>query len=241
VQKFTLLCIVASFAVWVPAGLRAEPAPDPVVVSYVSASQGQQERLLGASMQVDIQAELPKLHRFGRLRALRHVSRLGRLTYEALGFEGDRSIKTDVIARYLTAEVQASEKKDPSMAITPANYKFRYKARLQSDAQNVYIYQLTPRKKRVGLFKGELWIDATTFLPVRESGRFVKSPSVFLKKIEFVREYENINGVAVPKRIETRTHTRLVGQAQITIEFGNYAWEDAAESVPVAALSGEAY
>jgi hypothetical protein len=209
------------------------------VVSYVSASQEQKSRLRGASMQVEIQAQLPKLRRIGRLQALRHISRLGRITYEALGFEGDKSIKTDVIARYLTAEVQANEKADASMSITPANYKFRYKARLQSDVQDVYIYQLTPRKKRVGLFKGELWIDSQTFLPVRESGRFVKSPSIFLKKMEFVREYENVNGVAVPKRIRTVAYTRIVGKAEITINFADYHWEE--ETVPVAALAGEAY
>jgi hypothetical protein len=48
----------------------------------------------------------------------------------------------------------------------------------------------------VGLFKGELWVDADTFLPLRESGRFVKNPSVFLKKIEFVRDYEIKDGIA---------------------------------------------
>ncbi len=124
----------------------------------------------------------------------------------------------------------------PNLAITPANYKFRYKARLISDTQDVHIYQLTPRKKRVGLFKGELWIDARTYLPVRESGRFVKTPSVFLKKMEFVREYDVINGVAVPKRIQSMADTRLVGRAELTIDFRNYSWPEPPQ--PLASMPG---
>lgn len=185
-------------------------------------------------MEVDIRAQLPKLKQNGHLHALRHISRLGRITYDALRFDGDRTIKTDVIARYLRTEIQASEARDPAIAITPANYKFRYKARLSSPVQDVYIYQLTPRRKRVGLFKGELWIDARSYLPVRESGRFVKSPSVFLRSMEFVREYEVINGVSVPKRIQSMANTRIVGPAEMTIDYNNYSWSDGER--PIASL-----
>jgi hypothetical protein len=237
--KRTPLGIVALIAVAVVPFLRGEPGPsrpDPVVEQYVWATQDQSTRLRGASMEVDIRAQLPKLRRIGHLHALRNISRLGRITYEALRFDGDRSVKTDVIARYLKAEVQAAETRDPSLAITPANYKFRYKARLRSDAVDVYVYQLTPRKKRVGLFKGELWIDAVTYLPIRESGRFVKSPSVFLKRMEFVREYDIIWGVAVPKRIQSLVDTRIVGRAELSIDFVNFSWS--AESQPIASLPG---
>ena len=47
---------------------------------------------------------------------------------------------------------------------------------------------MTPRKKRAGLFKGEIWIDAATYLRVQESGYLVKNPSIFLKKVAFVTE-----------------------------------------------------
>ena len=75
-------------------------------------------------------------------------------------------------------------------------------------------FQVSPRRKAVGLFHGELWLDAETALPLRESGRFVKSPSVFLKKIEFVREYQIQNGVAIPKHIESKADVRVFGRAR---------------------------
>src|SRR5690349_10117960 len=70
--------------------LAAGPAsgdPERIVDQYTVASSTQQSRLNGASMQVDIQARLPKLKKQGRLLALRHISNLGRITYDALRFE----------------------------------------------------------------------------------------------------------------------------------------------------------
>jgi len=90
-----------------------------------------------------------------------------------------------------------------------------------SPEQNVHIFEVTPRRKEVGLFKGEIWIDATTFLRVRESGRFIKTPSVFLKKIEFVRDFEIHDGISVPRQIHSVVDTRLVGPAELTIDFRN--------------------
>jgi len=175
-------------------------------------------------MDVDIDAKLPKLEKQGKLRALRIVSRLGQIIYKGLDFTGDNTIKKEVIARYLEAEVQARD--DGSMAISPANYKFRLKARLTQNEQITYIFQITPRKKRLGLFKGELWLDAATGMPVRESGELVKNPSVFLKKVEFVREYQLQDGVAMPSHIESTVDTRIVGKAELSINFTHFTRQD---------------
>jgi len=195
--------------------------PDAVVENYWAASDQQERALHGSSMEVDIQASLPKLKKQGRLHGLRRISRLGRITYEALRFEGDNSVKKHVIARYLAAEAEAQADGSSSLAVTPANYKFKYKGPRQSGAQTVEVFQVTPRRKAVGLFKGEIWIDAKTFLCVRESGRLVKLPSIFLKKIEFVKEYEIQDGISIPRQIHSLVDTRLVGPAELTIDFRN--------------------
>jgi hypothetical protein len=176
-------------------------------------------------MDVDIDAKLPKLKKEGRLSALRLISHIGKISYVVRSFVGDNTIKKDVIARYLNAETQA-QAGTASLGITPANYKFKYKGLQQLGEHAVHIYQVTPIKKRVGLFKGELWIDADTYLPVREAGRFVKNPSVFLKKVEFVRDYEIRDGLAIPSKINSVIDTRLVGRAVINIAFSNVTRHD---------------
>jgi hypothetical protein len=202
------------------AGAARPMAPEALVNSYENASRQQSVRLRGASMEVDIEASLPKLQKHGKLHALRRISRLGRITYESLRFEGDNTIKNSVIARYVSGETQG-QWNEGDLAIKPANYKFKYKGLSNSDGRQVHVFRLTPRKKRVGLFKGELWLDAETCLPVRESGRFVKSPSIFLRRIEFVREYDIRDGVAIPRQIESTVETRLVGKAELTVRFHN--------------------
>jgi hypothetical protein len=93
----------------------------------------------------------------------------------------------------------------------------------------VHVFNLTPRRKAMGLFKGELWIDPETALPLREAGELVKSPSIFLKKIQFAREYEIVDGMAVPKHVESRINTRVWGPAEVSINYRNFTKaEDAA-------------
>ena len=81
----------------------------------------------------------------------------------------------------------------------------------------------SPREKREGLFKGEVWIDARTFLKVRESGYLVKNPSMFLKKVAFVRKYEIRDGISVPRQVQSVADVRFVGKAELTIDFSNFS------------------
>lgn len=176
------------------------------------------------TMDMDVEASLPRLRKEGRLHALRRISALGRITYEALKFEGDNTVKNNVIARYLTAEAQAQTNEETqSLAVTPDNYKFKYKGTLELDGRTAHHFQVTPRSKRVGLFKGEIWIDAATHLRVQEVGVFVKNPSVFLKKIAFTRTYEIRDGFSFPRQVQSTVDTRLVGKAQINIAFSNFS------------------
>ncbi len=43
----------------------------------------------------------------------------------------------------------------------------------------------------------------------------MKNPSVFIKKMEFVRSYEIKDGVAYLRRMETKTETRIIGRGGV--------------------------
>ena len=177
-------------------------------------------------MEVEIHGALPKLKKSGALRALRHISALGRITYQVLGFEGDHTVQKEVIARYIEAEIDAQRDQAAAMAVTPTNYKFHYKSRGELDGREAYIFEVTPRKKRDGLFRGQLWIDAATYLKVQETGYLVKNRSMFLKRVEFTRRYEIRDGISVPRRTESVADVRLVGKAELTIDYTNFSVGD---------------
>jgi hypothetical protein len=182
----------------------------------------------GSSMNVEIAASLPKLKKHGKLLGLRRVSALGRVTYEKLRFEGDGTVKKQIINRYLSAEAEAQEDPSLSIALTPDNYKFKSKGKVQLEGRETYLFVVSPKHKRQGLFQGQLWIDAVTFLRVQEAGYLVKSPSVLLKRVAFVRKYQIRDGISVPRQEQSVVDTRLgVGQAEMTIEFSNFLLDSA--------------
>lgn len=222
--------IVVAIKMWAAVGegdvLTGQPAE--IIGKYLDASKSDNQVLQARSMDVDIRASLPQLKQEGRLHASRRISRLGRITYRVLGFQGDKTVKNQVIARYLEAEQQAHSKQD--LSVTPINYKFKFKGeRAAQDGREVYVFDLTPRKKRVGLFKGEVWLDATNFLPVYEKGRLVKNPSIFFKRVQFERAYQVQDGVAVPEYMSSRIDTRLVGPVELNIEYSNFALDGESE------------
>jgi len=215
----TLFCLTA----FPEEGTDGTPAPDEIVRQYCAASKGEAEAFKGASMQVEIHGALPRLKKSGVLRALRRISALGRITYQVLGFEGDHTVQKEVIARYIEAEIDAQREQQAAMAVTPDNYKFHYKSRGELAGRSVYIFQVTPRAKRDGLFRGEVWIDSATYLKVQEKGYLVKNRSVFLKRVEFTRQYDIRDGMSVPRRTESVADVRLVGKAELTIDYTNFS------------------
>ena len=199
-----------------------------MVNRYIQATAAQQSALRGGTEEVDIDAAVPKFKKQGKLHALKSISKIGKITYHALGFSGDNIVKTEVIANYLKAEIETGQGQS-KVSITPANYKFKYKGTQDWNGRQVYVLHLSPREKKVGLFKGELWLDSETYMPVLEQGSFVKSPSFMLKKMQFVREYELQNGVSVPQRTQSRVETRFFGKVELNINYLTFS-KDTAQS-----------
>lgn len=213
-----------------------DDSPEPVetesVLSrYLEASKIQQQQMRGVSMDVHMTAELPKMKKSGHMQALRTISRIGRITYDAIRFQGDNTIKKEVIARFLSTEVESTDKTAPP--ITPEFYKFKYKGLSDREGVRVHVLQLTPKKKKAGTFKGELWLDPETCLPVREAGRLAKNPSIFIKRFEFVRQYEVRDGMAVPVHTTGTVETRLWGTAEMAIDYTNFTRATETATLPL--------
>lgn len=237
-----LLVVAAVFPVCAEPDAK-ERAGEELFAKYQTALRNQQDAVKNVSMEVLMEGKIPKLKKEGRMSALKAVSSLGQVTWKALSFWGDNTVKKEVMARYMQAEQEASEgtKKNGDISITPDNYNFKYKGINTRNDQQVHIFELKPKRKRVGLFKGELWLDPETCLPVREAGRLVKNPSVFIKKMEFVRDYEIRDGVAYLKRMESRTYTRIVGRAELNIEYANIHRQEATPADETAEAAHRAF
>ncbi len=185
---------------------------------------------------VTISASLPALHKSGVLRAVKKQLPAGGAAYQALLYNGDGLVKNNVIARYLSAELEARRPEEIlATEISLLNYRFSLKGHDTVAGREALVYEVKPLRKRTGLFRGTVWLDRETALPLKEQGRLDKLPSVWLKEITFTREYELVNGYAVPLRIQSVVNTRIVGKAEINIDFGNYRFEEPARLETVSA------
>jgi hypothetical protein len=195
--------------------VETSSATSELIAKYVSALQTLDAAQRNANVEVTVQARLTKLNRQATLRAVRATSPSGETYYETQDASGDDMVRREVIARYLTA---VSQKPDTAeMSVTPSHYRFQLTRMMEEPNRRIYVFRLTPKMKRPGLFKGELWVDGQTGKPVHESGRFVKNPSVFIKRITFSRDYETRNASGLPVYIHCIVNTRIAGPAELTI------------------------
>ncbi len=198
-------------------------APELALQVYHGRSVIQAQQLAGYSAVSVIHAQLPDAEQQGEYEVQRHFSAPRTLQFTALHYTGDGFVKTNIITRLLQSEVDHVQKDDGSLtAISDQNYKFSYKGSTRLNGRLVHVFHLKPRVKRPGLFKGRIFLDAYTGSLVRSEGQVVKSPSFFIKKLEFVQDYTDIGSFTFPEHIHTDAKARVIGRAIVDIVHRDY-------------------
>ena len=198
-------------------------SPELALATYQHRAAQQAAELASYSAVTVIRAELPDTSQQGEFELQRKFEAPHSLQFTPLHFTGDGFVKSNVITRLLQSEVDHVQKDDPSLtAISPANYKFAYKGASNIENRVVHVFQVKPRKKRVGLFKGRIYLDAHTGTLVRVEGSLVKSPSFFVKHIEFVQQFADIQSFTLPIRMHSEAKARIVGRTIVDIVHRDY-------------------
>jgi hypothetical protein len=214
---------VTGLSIQEPDVMQAASAPSIAFARYIASLGCATHPANREAVTIEIEASLPRLGKQARFEAIRRTDRSGSSNYQVLHIEGDSIVKQQVIARYLTAEREAEAMPRASIAVSPANYEFLYVGSIATPSRFVYVYQVTPRKKRPGLIKGQLWIDAETGLALHEGGHLVKKPSIFVRHVELVRDIQLREGVPYLENTRLAVDTRLVGRAELTIREWPYS------------------
>lgn len=198
-------------------------APELAFSTYQQRIVSQTRQLVSYSAVTVVRAELPETSQQGEYELQRRFEAPHTLQFTPLHFIGDGFVKSNVINRVLQSEVDHVQKDDPELtAINPVNYKFSYKGTTRFGDRLVHDFQLKPRKKRVGLFKGHLYLDAHTGSLVRVEGSVVKSPSFFVKHVDFVQDYTDVQSFTLPAHIHSEAKARIVGRTIVDITHRDY-------------------
>jgi len=204
--------------------------PDLALATYERGMRDQTTGLGGYTATSLIDAELPESAQKAEFELKQHYAAPAALEFSPLRWSGDSFVKSNVIVRLLQSEVDHVHRREQSQtAIGSENYKFSYKGSSLINNVHVYVYEVKPHKKRVGLFKGKIYLDAATGELMRAQGRIVKSPSFFIKKIDFIQDYAQVNGFTLPLHLHSEAETRIIGKAVINITNRDYQ----TESMPV--------
>lgn len=166
---------------------------------------------------MEIRASLPGLYKKSRLVAFRRVGDGGQNEYWFLQAAGDLTVTQEVITPYLAMEDRIQALPASSVAVTPANYRFRYVGEVGSDDGTAYVFRIKPRRRGDGLIEGDLWIDALTGTGVLQNGRLVKAPSAFGPYIQVVRDTRLWNGIPYIRITHASIETHRMGPGELTI------------------------
>jgi hypothetical protein len=206
---------------------------------YLASVQERNPFTESGPIDLEIEASLPGLAKQGTMQAVRETGASERSEYSAVKFDGDSTVKQQVIARYLAAEEQAEGLPYSSVAVTPANYKFRYAGSVETNGTAVYVFQIVPKEKRAGLIRGQMWIDSATGIAVHQAGRLVKRPSVFIRRIEVARDIGLRDGLPYTRVTHIAINARLVGRAELTITEGPVRTTDCEAAPQLITYQGE--
>jgi len=187
-----------------------------------------------------VTAKLPDLKERGQFELDRRYTAPRTLQFTPVQFTGDGFVKSNVIVRLLQSEVDHVQKDEPGQtAINNHNYKFAYKGDEMLQGRLVHVFHLKPRKNRPGLFKGRIFVDAYTGTLARAEGRMVKSPSLFIKDINFAQDYADVDGFTFPVRMHSQAKARIIGRVIVDVVHRDYRAVPASEvaATPDAALA----
>jgi hypothetical protein len=190
---------------------------------YVNRSARQNATLAAYTALTTVDASLPDSKQRGEFELSRQYTAPHALKFKAVRFVGDSFVKVNVIGRLLQSEVER-EQKDTSadIAVNRKNYKVSYKKTDDINGRLAHVYQLKPRFRRPGLFKGHIYIDAFTGSLLRAEGRMVKSPSIFIKNIEFAQDFTDAGPFTFPAHLHSEAQVRFIGRVILDVNNHDY-------------------
>ena len=139
-----------------------------------------------------------------------------------------------VIVRRMLANEAEVTKDYVSTDFSPDNYGFRFIREEDVDGQRCYVLDLLPRRKDIHLLRGNVWVDANTYLPRRFEGELAKAPSWWVRDVRVAFVYGKVGGMWLQTASEASANVRVLGRSTIVSRDLSYKLNEvvAAASAP---------
>jgi Outer membrane lipoprotein-sorting protein len=160
-----------------------------------------------------------------------HAREVGQMEYQApdrktfvvTSEEGSALVRHLALNPLIASEIKAATGKDRhDSSITPENYTLELLGEEQLGSYHCFVARAVPKRRDKYLFEGKVWIDAQDYAVVRIEGHPAAKLSFWIKRADFVRQFQKIDGVWLPQRDETIVDVRLYGKKVLTIDHRDY-------------------
>jgi len=119
--------------------------------------------------------------------------------------------------------------------LSPANYDFRYLREEELGGRRCYVLAIVPRRNDKSLLRGQIWVDAITYLLQRTEGEPARSPSWWLKDARLVLVYSDVGGMWLQTSSESSAEVRFLGRHTMLSRDVEYSMSTLAASAGSAA------
>lgn len=118
----------------------------------------------------------------------------------------------EILVRRMLAS-EANIARNPGLNdFSPQNYDFRFVRQEEVEGHPCYQLELLPKRKDRTLVRGNICVDATTYLLRRTEGQPAKSPSWWLRDVRMSFLYGEVGGMWLQTSSESTATVRILGQ-----------------------------
>lgn len=196
--------------------VRSQSRPESVAFArYIASLERHNPFSEGGPIALLIEASLPHFYKDAQLLAVRRMGENERSEYRIVGIVGDGAALDEVATRYFAFQEEIESLPLSSMQISPENYIFRLRGEVKTGIGSAYVYDITPKKRRPGLFKGQIWIEVGTGAEVLISGRLEGVPSIG-SSVDFVRETK-LDGPGYARVTHLSFTVPLLGRSELVV------------------------
>jgi hypothetical protein len=126
-----------------------------------------------------------------------------------------------IVRRMLEGEI-AMTKKSSATDISEDNYNFRFVREEDVDGKRCHVLEMLPRRKDKNLLRGNVWVDANTYLLRRAEGSLAMNPSWWVRDVNIVLLFGDAGGMWLQTGLEATANVRMPGQATVISDDVSY-------------------
>ena len=177
---------------------------------------------------------------FGKEKQVARSEVIARVTFDPPGIKqfviqraSGMGLGERIVRQMLEHETEIG-RNNASTDLSSANYNFRYLREEELGGRHCYVLAMVPRRNEKSLLRGQIWVDATTYLLQRTEGEPARSPSWWLKDARLVLVYSDVGGMWLQTSSESSAEVRFLGRHTMLSRDVEYSMSTVAASARVA-------